>query len=157
MAKKILFFKSAEWSVIDLLITLFDSASEVYCFVQNDSADELKERYPDITGYILPHNYFCYDDFRSILVGGKQKLVFDEVYIPVTDSRLNGLEEIYDMLDDLTYHTVCLVNGEGEIVSSKAKEQETLWEIIYNHSTYLTIHAFHTIYNIKQKILSWRI
>lgn len=156
MAKKILFFRNAKWNVIDLLVKQFEASSEVYCFVQDNSADELKQRYPSITGYVLPHDLICYDDFRSISDNRNWEVVYDEVYIPVTGYQFNNLEEIYDILDDLTYHTLYLVNGDGDIVCSKTKERETLLDIICSHSTYMIICIFNKIYYIKQRVLSRR-
>lgn len=152
--KKILFFRSAKWSVIDLLVQQFNKEDEIYCLVQYNSVDKIMEKYPSINCYVLSENYFNYYNFLESI---KEKMEFDEVYIPISGYQFNGLEEIYSIIEEINYQTLFLINGDGKIDSCMKKEKQTLMDQLYNRLIYTEILFFRKIYKIKQKILRWRI
>lgn len=152
--KKILFFRSAKWSVIDLLVQQFNKEDEIYCLVQYNSVDKIMEKYPTIHCYVLSENYFSYHNFLESI---KEKMEFDEVYIPISGYQFNGLEEIYSIIEEINYQTLFLINGDGKIDSCMKKEKQTLMDQLYNRLIYTEILFFRKIYKIKQKILRWRI
>lgn len=151
--KKILFFRSAKWSVIDLLVQQFDKEDEIYCLVQHSSVDKIKEKYPMIHCYVLSEDYFSYYNFLESI---KEKMEFDEVYIPISGYQFNGLEEIYSIIEEINYQTLFLINGDGKIASCMKKEKQTLMDWLYNRRIYTEILFFRKIYKVKQKILRWK-
>lgn len=153
--KKILFFRSAKWSVIDLLVKQFYDSEEIFCLVQRNSVNRMQERYPTVKCYVLPEDFFNYDCFMAAMKD--IKMSFDEIYIPISGYRFNGLEEIYNIAEEIEYHTMFLVNGDGEIVSQQKKKKQNLKDKLYNKSIHAEILLFRQIYRIKQRVLSRRI
>lgn len=109
--KNILLFRSANYTVIDLLIGSLNLNDNIYCLIQKDSEAFFSEKYPTITTIPITQNYFDYLDFYQNVT--LPVIFYDSVYVPISGKNYSSLNEILDIIDDLNYGELILFDFEG--------------------------------------------
>ncbi|EKQ51112.1 MULTISPECIES: hypothetical protein [unclassified Clostridium] len=118
--KNILIIRSANFSVIDILIDYINNNNErvnIYFLAQESAKDILKEKVEESRIFSLPNGIFDYKVLKNNkkLISEIKKREYDEIYIPSSYEEFEGFEEVKLIATYIKSNKLFLFNCFGSI------------------------------------------
>ena len=120
MRKNILIIRSANFSVIDLLIDYILKNNErpnIFFISQEAGVSSIKERFLDGNIYIYPNGSFNYKTLNKNkhLADSINKIIYDEIYMPSSYENFDDFQEIKLILSTIKREKTFSFNCYGKI------------------------------------------
>lgn len=120
MSKNVLVIRSANFSVVDIVIDYITKNNDnlnIYFLSQESGISGIKEKVPDANIYIYPNGKFNYKEFskNKDLISRIKKIEYDEVYIPSSYENFEDFQEIKLIVGKIKGKKIVLFNCYGKM------------------------------------------
>ena len=119
--KNILIIRSANFSVIDILIDYINEKNDeninIYFLTQESTVDIVKEKVEEAKIFVLPKGNFNYKIFKDQkeLINGISRIEFEEVYIPSSYEYFEAFEEVQLIASSIKSKRIISFNCYGKV------------------------------------------
>lgn len=143
---KVLLFRTASDGVINQLLEELMHIEKISIegFAQHSAVEKCAKKYPTVKWIDSGVEIFSEDAGGVELI---ENTFYDEIYIPCSTQRFTNFENIFFLLEHLSYEKVILYDCNGK--RKQMKKRNSLAEIIKYMESCLLVSFFTLMYKIK--------